>query len=458
MQVRFLPGLRVPLGAFSDRTRLLEAAAPRQASLDGVTAVVPVLDDAEHLARLLSQLASWPGLEVVVVDGGSRDDPFAVCRRFGARCLASAPGRGGQLRRGVDAAGGEWLWLLHADAEVTADLADALAQAMRSASWGRFDVRLTGASPLLRTIAFLMNWRSGVTGICTGDHGIFVSRALLDTVGGVPDQPLLEDIELSKRLRRRARPFRVRARLGSSGRRWERAGVLRTVVFMWWLRLRYFLGARPVDLYRRYYGSAAGEAPGLPRVAVFARTPERGRVKTRLVSSLGEDGAFDAYVELAETTLAAVANGDFDAELWFAGARNAALVAWAERFGMRLVEQPETDLGERMLAALRAGARVVVGSDIPRMGSAYIEDALRRLEGVDVVLGPVEDGGYCLVAMNAPHASLFQGMEWGGADVLERTLERAADAGLRVALLDRLWDVDDVEDYRRWREGGGDGP
>ena len=428
---------------------------PRQASLDGVTAVVPVLDDAEHLARLLAQLASWPGLEVVVVDGGSRDDPFAVCRRFGVRCLASAPGRGGQLRRGVEAAGGDWLWLLHADAEVTADLASALTAAMRTASWGRFDVRLSGASPLLRTIAFLMNWRSAVTGISTGDHGIFVSRALLDTVGGVPDQPLLEDVELSKRLRRHARPFRVRTRLGSSGRRWETAGVWRTVVFMWWLRLRYFLGARPADLYRRYYGDGAGEAPERPRVAVFARAPERGRVKTRLVPALGEDGAFDAYVELAETTLVEVAKGDFDAELWFAGARNEGLVAWAERFGLRLVEQPDADLGERMLAALRAGARAVVGTDIPRMSAAYIEDALRRLEGADVVLGPVEDGGYCLIAMNAPHASLFRGIEWGAADVLARTLARAAEAGLRVELLVTLWDVDDVDDHARWREWRG---
>ena len=451
MQVRFLPGLRVPVGALFGSDTTLEAAVPRQASLDSVTAVVPVLDDAEHLARLLKELASWPGLSVVVVDGGSRDDPFAVCRRFGVRCLASAPSRGGQLRRGVEAAGGDWLWLLHADAEVTEDLADALKEAMRTASWGRFDVRLSGASPLLRTIASLMNWRSAVTGICTGDHGIFVSRALLDAVGGVPDQPLLEDVELSKRLRRHARPFRIRARLGSSGRRWEKAGVGRTVIFMWWLRLRYFLGARPTDLYRRYYGSAADETPERPRVAVFARAPERGKVKTRLVPAVGVDGAFRAHVELAERTLAAVAEGDFDAELWFAGPRNAGLVAWGERFGLRLVEQPEADLGQRMLAALRAGARVVVGTDIPRMSAEYIEDALRRLGDADVVVGPVEDGGYCLIGMNAPHESLFRGIEWGAADVLERTLARVAAAGLRVELLDTLWDVDDVEDHARWR-------
>ena len=184
---------------------------------------------------------------------------------------------------------------------------------------------------------------------------------------------------------------------------------------------------------------------------MFARAPERGRVKTRLAPALGVDGAFEAHVELVETTLAALATGDFDAELWFAGARNAGLLAWADRFGMPLVEQPEADLGERMLAALRAGARVVVGTDIPRMDSAYIEDALRRLEGADVVLGPVEDGGYCLIAMNAPHAELFRGIEWGADDVLERTVARAAEAELSVSLLETLWDVDDPDDYARWR-------
>ena len=121
------------------------------------------------------------------------------------------------------------------------------------------------------------------------------------------------------------------------------------------------------------------------------------------------------------------------------------------RFGLRLVEQPEADLGERMLAALRAGARVVVGTDIPRMDSAYIEEALRRLENADIVLGPVEDGGYCLVAMNAPRASLFHGIEWGADDVLERTIARAAEAQLSVSLLETLWDVDAPDDYVRWR-------
>ena len=428
--------------------------ATRLPPLAGITAVIPVLNDARSLASLLQALSGWEGLEIVVVDGGSRDDPEAVCRRFGVRCLRTTCSRGGQLRHGVAGTSGDWLWFLHADAEVTGDLATGLAEATRTASWGRFDVRLSGASPLLRVVGFLMNWRSRLTGICTGDQGIFVSRTLLDAVGGVPAQPLMEDIELSRRLRRHARPYRVRARLGSSARRWERAGIVRTVVFMWWLRLRYFLGGEPAQLYRRYYGKVAGaprHGAERPRVAVFARSPERGRVKTRLAAALGDAGALEAHVELVETTLAAVSRGGFDRELWFAGARNAGLAAWAERFDARLVEQPEADLGERMLAALRAGARVVVGTDIPEMSAQYVETALDRLRDADVVLGPVEDGGYCLVGMNAPHAALFRDIEWGAGDVLERTLARAADAGLQVALLDVLWDVDDIDDLARWR-------
>ena len=423
-------------------------------ALEGVAVVIPVLDDAERLARLLDGLRHWPGLEVVVVDGGSGDDPRSVCRRFGARCLASARGRGGQLRVGVAASQGDWLWLLHADAEVGPELAGPLAMAMRAAPWGRFDVRLSGTSPMLRVVAFLMNWRSRLTGICTGDQGIFVSRELLNNVGGVPNQPLMEDIELSRRLRRQARPRRVAAPLGSSGRRWETTGIWRTIFSMWWLRLRYFFGARPEDLYGQYYGDALAPAEGgaeRSRVAVFARSPEHGGVKTRLAATLGPDRALEAHVEMVETTLATVEEGAFDAELWFAGPRNDLLAAWSERYGPRLVEQPDADLGERMLAALRRGARVVVGTDIPAMTAGYVEDALRRLGDVDVVLGPVEDGGYCLVAMNVPHPALFRGIEWGATDVLRRTLARAEEAGLRVALLDTLWDVDDADDYARWR-------
>lgn len=219
-----------------------------------VSVVVPTLNDAVPLANLLGEIAGADGFEVVVVDGNSREDPEAVCARHGVSFARSEPHRARQMRRGTELARGRLIWFLHADSSVEPPLLDALRNAAGSVLWGRFDVRLSNPSPVFEVIAWCMNQRSFLTGICTGDQGIFVSRRLLDAVGGMPDQRLMEDVELSKRLRRLARPKRMRERLEASSRRWEREGVVRTTLLMWSIRVRYFFGARPEDLHARYYG------------------------------------------------------------------------------------------------------------------------------------------------------------------------------------------------------------
>lgn len=225
--------------------------------------IIPVLNDAAALGRLLGELASHcpagagAAFEVIVVDGGSRDASAAVARQAGARVLSSRPGRGPQLGCGAAACRGNWLWLLHADSAGTAEpLAYLLALANGATlapAWGRFDVVFDQPTTLLRVVACMMNLRSRMTGICTGDQGLFVHRRLLCASGGVPDQRLMEDIELSRRLKRQAPPLSRPETLVASARRWHRHGVLRTVVSMWGFRLRYWLGADPERLARRYY-------------------------------------------------------------------------------------------------------------------------------------------------------------------------------------------------------------
>lgn len=226
-----------------------------QTAADSASVVVPVLDDAAGLRTLLRDLRKDPCLQVVVVDGGSRDGSMAVAEAGADVALEASPNRGGQLRRGTEAATGEWLWLLHADSRISAAALAAFAAA-RSAvpCWGWFRVRLDGREGLLRVVEWAMRRRAAWTGIATGDQGIFVHRRLLDAAGGVPEQPLMEDVELSRRLRRLARPHPVAATILTSARRWQRDGLLRTVAAMWWLRLRYFAGADPQALRARYYG------------------------------------------------------------------------------------------------------------------------------------------------------------------------------------------------------------
>ena len=220
--------------------------------------VIPVLNDAEWLTRLLQRLttlrdASAHSVEVIVVDGGSSDNSLAAAQMHGARIVRSQPNRGLQMQEGARLASGSWLWFLHADSSIGSRSLEYLA-GLHEPGWGRFDIELDNGSRLLRMVASFMNRRSQITGICTGDQGIFVHADLLARVGGVPPQPLMEDIELSKRLKDVSPPLIPPIRLHTSARRWEQAGVLRTIGSMWRLRWRYWRGASPEALAREYYG------------------------------------------------------------------------------------------------------------------------------------------------------------------------------------------------------------
>lgn len=218
--------------------------------------MVPALDEAAGIAATLEPLAPLraAGHEVIVVDGGSTDETAAVAARFADRVLVAPRGRASQMNAGANAAAGEVLLFLHADTRLPDNAArlvlDALAASPRA--WGRFDVRIEGRHRLLRVVAWLMNRRSRWTGIATGDQAIFVRRGAFEAVGGFPAQPLMEDVELSARLKRVSPPVCLDGPAVTSGRRWESHGVVRTILLMWWLRLRYFLGTPPERLARRY--------------------------------------------------------------------------------------------------------------------------------------------------------------------------------------------------------------
>lgn len=225
--------------------------------------VVPVLDEAGTIVSSLEALAPLrgAGVEVLVVDGGSRDATRTLAGPLADRLLDAPRGRASQMNAGAAAASGDWLLFLHADTRLPAGAAALVgAAAERGALWGRFDVRIdvridvgfAGRSPLLSLVALAMNLRSRLTGIATGDQAIFVRRDVFARIGGFPEIALMEDIVLSRRLRALASPACLRPKATTSGRRWEKGGVLRVVLTMWWLRLRFFFGADPDRLARAY--------------------------------------------------------------------------------------------------------------------------------------------------------------------------------------------------------------
>ena len=217
--------------------------------------VMPVLDEAAQIDATLTSLAPLRalGAELIVVDGGSRDETPARCRGQADIVLQAQRGRAAQMNAGAARARGEVLLFLHVDTRLPAEACAAIERAIDAgALWGRFDVTICGRSMMFPLIAKLMNLRSRLTGIATGDQAIFVRRELFESIGGYAEMPLMEDIELSRRLRARSAPACLRARVSTSGRRWERHGVWRTIALMWRLRWRYWRGEPAEALARAY--------------------------------------------------------------------------------------------------------------------------------------------------------------------------------------------------------------
>ena len=476
-----------------------------------IAVIIPARDEEELIGAALASVdeaaAYWaqavapgsasetPEVVSVVVDGGSSDRTRELAAGAGATVLEVAPGRSSQMNAGAAAVTADVLVFLHADCRLPADgLAEidaALDLAPREAAWGRFDVRLEPPSPLLRLVAGAMNLRSRLTGIATGDQAIFVSAIAWELIGGFAAQPLMEDIEICRRLKLAVgQPLCLRALVTSSSRRWQEHGALRTVASMWLYRALYALGVSPESLHRRYYGvseSVPGQESGLggppapenaeqdPRervvtvperraLIVFAREPIAGQVKMRLAAEIGELPALRVYRQLLTRTLRLAQRyrqrGSVAVILAGAGFDGAGeLEGRASRLGFGWQEQCGGDLGARMHDAFeRAFAEgfeevVLIGCDCPVMGVRELDSAFAALAASDAAINPAEDGGYALVALRRPLGALFEGISWGSDAVLAQTRQAALQAGVKLELLRQLWDVDRVADLRRWQAG-----
>ncbi len=222
-----------------------------------ISIIVPTLNEAGQIGSMLSRLQPLRerGHEVIVVDGGSGDETASEAKPFADRVLDAPRGRASQLAFGAKASGHPILWLVHADTWISKNADYLIIEALRNAVWGRFDVRLSGRDCHLglSIVERFMNRRSRLTGIATGDQGIFVTRAAFDAIGGMPSLPLMEDVELSRRLKLVGSPACIREPLTTSSRRWEQHGVFRTVVSMWLLRGAYGIGIPPNILARFYH-------------------------------------------------------------------------------------------------------------------------------------------------------------------------------------------------------------
>lgn len=229
--------------------------------------IVPLLNEANNLPQLIGHISRLRPVpqQVILVDGGSNDGSVSIARELlkdvSSRThsltdwfvIESIAGRARQMNAGAGQATGEVLLFLHADTQLPTDAIDKVEIAMRQHKWGRFDVRLDSTHPLLKVVGTMINKRSRLVSVATGDQAIFVKRSVFEQFGGYADQPLMEDIELCKRLKNISRPACLKSKVTTSARRWQQHGNVRTVFLMWHLRFDYWRGVSPDVLKQRYY-------------------------------------------------------------------------------------------------------------------------------------------------------------------------------------------------------------
>jgi rSAM/selenodomain-associated transferase 2 len=220
-----------------------------------ISVIVPVLNEEKSIAATLIELQRLKPDEMIVVDGGSSDETREICQRFGIKLYLSRAGRAAQMNFGAQWATGDVLVFLHADTRLPLSAFDDIRTALQDSKvlGGRFDLQLDNPRPLLKLVGFMISLRSRLSKVGTGDQAIFVRREIFQELGGYPDIPLMEDVELSRALKHRGAVACLRSRVTSSARRWETEGIWRTILKMWTLKSLYLLGISPV-LLKRYYG------------------------------------------------------------------------------------------------------------------------------------------------------------------------------------------------------------
>ncbi|MCT0224917.1 TIGR04283 family arsenosugar biosynthesis glycosyltransferase [Synechococcus sp. CS-1328] len=251
-----MPGLQAaPIGSVTIITRLDNDPALDPLVQPRLSVIIPLLNEARAVRQFGAawQTMAASGAEVLLVDGGSEDGTLVLIQQLGLQVVAAERGRGRQLQAGAERSRGEILLFLHADTQLPADGLELVRRSLHSPHcWGRFDVRIDGQQRMLAVVAWAMNLRSRLSGIATGDQAMFMTREAYRQSGGFTPQPLMEDVDLSARLKALAPPVCLKAQVTTSGRRWERNGVVRTILLMWSLRLAYRLGVPASTLARLY--------------------------------------------------------------------------------------------------------------------------------------------------------------------------------------------------------------
>jgi rSAM/selenodomain-associated transferase 2/rSAM/selenodomain-associated transferase 1 len=417
-----------------------------------ISVIIPVLNEANrlkhNLQRLFATVEGFDSVEVIICDGGSTDDSVQIARQFPCQIISSPPGRAHQMNTASKLAAGVWLLFLHAD---TALPKHWTSQINSNRQWGFFPVRLSGQHWFFRVIEKAINLRSRLSSIGTGDQTLFFRQTFFTSLRGFPFIPIMEDIAICKKARRLHKPSFALDPVVTSSRRWEKNGIIKTIVLMWRLRFEYWLGVEPDRLHRTYYPTL--NMPN-PVIQVFAKPPVEGKVKTRLIPDIGADKATRIFRHCLAYTLDLLRSSHCNYQLWLSEETQDDVF---QREPYRI--QQGIGLGDRMLFALDSEVSaqpshkvILIGSDCLDLNQTHFDQTLAALDNNDIVLLPTFDGGFALIGCRVIDPLLFNRVEWSSSHVLQQTIDNAKLLNYQVHLLEMVRDIDTLSDLGHYPE------
>ena len=420
--------------------------------------IIPTLNEAESIRACISHISSGQSnVEIIVVDGGSSDNTAAIAEAAGAKVIHTGPCRGLQCNYGAVAAVGEILVFLHADTILPDDTFEYLSEIFYrdEVKIGNFRIVFDTKHWFLRLLSFLSHFDMGLFRF--GDQGIVVRKSLFNELGGFPNWTLFEDFQLIRAARRETRIHRFSIPVITSARRFKKNGIIRQQIKNVYFTVQYLLGVPPWRLAEKYYGNKRKFDKSL---VVFLRFPSKGKVKTRLARTIGDEMATRFSRECAELLFREVKelSHDIIRNIYYTPrSAGKSVECWAGR-DFNYEPQVEGNLGKRLETIFRDQLNkgfkkvIIVATDVPDITETDIEEAFNALEEVDLVIGPSFDGGYYLIGMKELHPGLFDDIAWSTNIVYDQTLAIASQSGLRVYNLRILDDIDTEEDLQRWRK------
>ena len=437
--------------------------------------VIPALDEEEALPPLLEDLARLPiDGRILVVDGGSRDGTVAAARTGGAEVMRSRCGRARQMNAGATLLATRWILFLHADSRLDDSALHSIVHHVRrdGPEAGYFGLAIAHEHFYYRLIEGGQRIRERLCGLVYGDQGLLIRRDRFAGVGGYPDEPIMEDVILNRRLLKGEQLVPLAGKLITSPRRYEEEGRIRALLRNMRTITGFLSGTDPSSLARGYRPRRA-RRPGAPEAGldadpdrttllVFAKAPRPGTVKTRLAHTIGEEQATGLYRRMGRLIVANVRPAPARVVVCYDPPDSEAEIRdWLGPSLHRCWPQGGGDLGARMSRMVErafphADRVVVIGTDTPAVDAGTVARAVAALDTADVVIGPALDGGYYLLGLRRPHPALFAGIRWSTDSVLTETVERIERLGLSATWLEVEKDIDTAEDLtpevKRWLE------